>query len=83
MFLKSYKEKNIFLVSMREQTQKIRLQECTHYPLDWTRSVTTVDSNMSENGGKKQNINFRKIKWGLSPVFEGNELRSSKLTLNL
>jgi len=68
---------------MREQTQKICLQDFASFPRDWTRSVTTIDSIMYENGGEKRNINFRKIKWGLSPVFEGNELRSSKLTLNL
>jgi hypothetical protein len=38
---------------------------------------------MSENGGEKRNINFRKIKHGLSPVFEGNELNSSKMMLDL
>ena len=68
---------------MREQTEEICLQDFAAFPRDWTRSVTTFDSCVSENRREKRNINFRKIKCGLSTVFEGTELCSSKLTLNL
>jgi len=68
---------------MREQNQKISLQDFATFPRDWTRSVTTVDSGVSKNRGEKQYMIFRKIKHILSAVFRGTELRSSKLTLNL
>jgi hypothetical protein len=68
---------------MREQTEKMWLQDFATSPRDWTPIVTTLNSCVSENGREKRNIEFRKIKRGLSTVFEGTELTSSKLTLNL
>lgn len=68
---------------MREQTQKISLQEIATFPQDWTRDVTTIDSSSPKNRGERYNMNLRKQNNGLPPVFNITELRSSKLTLHL
>ncbi len=68
---------------MREQTAKIVQKERVNIPRDWTCNATTADSIRSENREERRDITFRELNQSLSPVFEGNELMSSKLTLNL
>jgi len=81
--IKSYKEKNGVLVSMRGQTVKILQKKSELFHPDWTRDVTTIDSSGSKNRGEIYTIKLGKRNNRLSPVFNITELTSSKLTLNL